>query len=310
MNLSKIFLDLYHKNIELDVIVNSILVYENVRNSFLLELGSKNYDTTIDILLNTFKIFKPVILKDKDHIYGILITKNNTEIPSKYTTEEKNIFDITNMTDSHKDLGIFLSYPCAGDDWNSPDFFLNIDVLYEKHSAQLIGMACTRNKNISALKDFINQIKKCIESINSGLKKPIKIKVSFNKKYTIDDIIKYYLSGKINKTISKEIQTIFFQGQFIILNLLYKDKIFDFYDKKFTEFIVFCLNICKTHFDINCVPFHSTNEEYYEWIRQNTCKYTKLVIGVFNDMYGIKIDEKKYLNKTYDIINESILNMV
>ena len=312
MNLSNVFLDLYHKNIELDVILNSILVYENVRNSFLLEVGYKNYDTTVDILMNTFKIFKPVLLKDKidskDHIYGTLITKKNTQIPSKYATEEKDVFDITNMTDS-TDLGIFLSYPCAGDDANA-DFFFFINVGYEKSSAQLIGMACTRNKNISALKDFINQIKKCIGSINQGLKKPIKNKVSFEKKYSYDDIIKYYLSGKINKTITKKIQEIFFQGQFVILNLLYKDKIFDLYNKKFTQFVTFCLNICKTELNSYCDPIYSTNEQYYEMMRQNTCKHSELVISVFTTMYGIEIDREKYLKQAYDITNESISNMI
>ena len=241
MNLSNIFLTMYKKNIELDVIINSILVYENIRNSFLLELHSKNYEKTLDVLKKIFKTFKFIILKSKiysdDTIHGTLITKNTTKIPPEYH-KENNVFDITNMTDT-TDLGIFLSYPCAGDDMRRPDFFLNIDVHYDKDWNQLIGMACVKRKNFTSLKNFLNQIKKCIESINIHLEIPIKIKISFDKAYTFDNIIKLYSSNKINKKIIAEILQIFTQGHFVILNLLYKDKIFDIQDKNFYPFIIF-----------------------------------------------------------------------
>ena len=282
MNLSNIFLDMYNKNIDLDVIINSILVYEDVRNSFLLELHSKNYGKTIDVLKNTFKTFKFIILQSKidsgDNIYGTLVMKNTTEIPSAYRGEN-NVFDITDMEDTHTDLGIFLSYPCAGD-IHHPDFFLNIDVKYDKNWTQLIGMACIKRKNFTSLKNFLNQIKKCIESINSHLKIPIKIKISFNKAYTFDDIIKLYSSNKINKKIIAKILQIFNQGNFVILSLLHKDKIFDLDYDKFNEHIM-----------------------------ENTCKYTEFVINAFDNMYNIKIDRDKYLKKVYHITRESVANI-
>ena len=116
MNLSKIFLDLYKQNLPVDIILNSILVRENVRNSFLFESA---LDT------NTFPDFKFVDLIQNNYFIGKLITKN-TEI----------------------DLGNFLSYPCAGDIVNNRNYYFDIDIIYNDELYQLIGMVCGKIKNL------------------------------------------------------------------------------------------------------------------------------------------------------------------
>ena len=325
MDLSKIFLELYDKNVEVDVIINSILVYENIRKSFLLELHSKKYDATLQIIKQTFKNLKFIILKSKieplyniygtlitqpetfDNIYGTLITKNGTEIPSAYITEEKDVYDITNMSDS-KDLGEFLSYPCAGDDMKQKGYVFRMNVNYDNEKYYLISMICSKNKMLTPLKNFINKITKCMKLINIDLKNPIKIKISFEKMYTVNEIINNYLSGKKNKTLTHHILDVLSVNGFILIKLLYNDNVFDIYDKKMIPTITTFINICIME-NTECTSVFYNYEQYIENIKQNVCKYTTLIINIFNNMYGIKIDGDKYFPSIQNITNEMISNL-
>lgn len=214
MNLTDIFLKLYHQNVKLDVILNSILVQENIRTSFLLE-GGDNYDEqTVNILRTNFnfKFTELIMMKTDDgnthkHVFGMIITKKDTNLPISMYDNKTDTLDITNTTDT-VELGKLLSYPCAGDDMRYPDVVrFGLDIYYNGKWDNLMAMMCMKD-NIKKLKPLINQIKDCINIINAGLKDKMKIKIKFTKLYTLDMLIKRVLKDKLNKNIIEEIGSI------------------------------------------------------------------------------------------------------
>jgi hypothetical protein len=90
---------------------------------------------------------------------------------------------------------------------------------------------------------------------------------------------------------------------------LYDDNIFDIYDKKFIPVIATFINICIMDNTSECESsIFFNHEQYIENMKQNICRYTILVINIFNNMYGIEIDKDKYFLNIHNITNEMILN--
>lgn len=314
MNLSELFLRLYaYQIIPLNIILNSILVYKDIRNGFLIEIGYKNYKEILDILEKNYPNFKFVEMISKENsyqtTYGTLVVKKDYVLPSKP-------YDISHLitAESHKELGDILSYPCSGDmDLKNQRFLFSIHVEYLKKPEQLIGMICSKKRSISELEKFIKKIKNCIDEINKNITDPIDLWSDFEKMDIYDDVIKQYIADQIDDELIKYINNMF-NNVFPILIFLQRDKIFDIKDKKFKQLIIFLLNLATVNnmaFDIlMSEPKEQVkqNEEYKEVEYSNAYENTKLIIKLFHDLYNIKIDDK-YMKMTEEYVRERLDNL-
>lgn len=291
MDISKLFLKLERRHIELDVIINCILVHQNIRNSFILEEYNNNYSQTVTTLKKTLKKLKFVEVVSISLVQGTLITNKNTILKS----EPLNLADMT-----RKEIGILLSYPCAGDDHTRANYFFNMTVNYKDTEKYLISMTCAK-KNTRKMKKFIDRITKCIKSINDNIANPIKSKFNYIKNYSIQDAIKLVALNKLNERNIYSIINLFRNFLFEIIYVLHKESVFDIYNKKFNFLMIYLLNLCKIDEEYGLTPYENpTLAQTVESISFNLYKRTHLVVNLFNDLFDIRV-KQQYITEAIDI---------
>ena len=284
MNLSKIFSTLLTKTDDLDIIINSLLVLGGIRKSFLMQpidikykKSEEHFDNMINIIKNTFSNFKFVKIDQ-----GTLITKKETTVP----------FKLDNY--SSKELGEFLSYPCAGDIEKDRNYSFHIMIKYKNKEDSIGDMIC-KDKNNPKIMEFVNQIKNFIANIDKNLELEYIIK----KIYTINDLINSIREYKLNNEIKDEVLNILANFSYGLLYILHLNNKIDIFNKKYKDFLVIILYDCKTASETpNYLTVEMSRTEKHRIYELMIIKKMDYVSNILRDIFDILITEE-YMQMAY-----------
>lgn len=208
----------------LSLAIYPILVEEDIRQSFLIE-----YD-------NVYNVNPESLEKYYEEFFNFNYIKTEWGI---FITKKKELsFDIHNYTD--KEMGEFLSYPCAGDINGGREYRFEIILSNESNNEQLVGMVCKVNKS-PELENFIAGIKSIVDLVDHN----IKFQVVFEKLYEFDTLITYAKEEILAVEIRQVIINKFFNYGFVLLNILHNTRKFDMFDSKNKMLLIMILNMCK-----------------------------------------------------------------
>jgi hypothetical protein len=257
--------------------INPILVHQDIRKSYLIQpiddcIKKFGFNKMIQLIKKHFPNFNFIKMDQ-----GILVTK-----------EEKAPFDIHKY--SEKELGEFLSYPCAGDILADRNYIYKITATYNNqfgyYDDDIICMICNDPYNNKELKDLTGKIIYVIMPLNIYLTDKIQYDIKINKLNSILDLVDIINKNDVvdNKN---EILNIFNNYEFSIMSIIYDCQIADIFDLKYRELIVKILNFCYQH-SIN------KKSEMFTDIRSKV----DYICHIFNKEYNHKIND--------DIIDEAM----
>lgn len=264
--------------------INPILVHQDIRKSYLIQpiddcIKEFGFNKMIRLIKKHFPNFNFIKMDQ-----GILVTK-----------EEKAPFDIHKY--SEKELGEFLSYPCAGDISTKRNYIYKITATYDNYFGNyhfkyydddIICMICNDPYNNIELKDLTSDVIHAIISLNIYLTDKIQYDIKINKLNSILDLVDIVSKNDIvDDNYKSEILNIFNNYEFSIMSIIYDHQIVDIFDLKYRELIVKILNFCYQH-SIN------KKSEIFTDIKSKV----DYICDIFNDQYGHKIND--------DIIDEAI----
>jgi hypothetical protein len=202
-------------------------------------------------------------------------------------------FDINNYTE--KQLGDFLSYPCAGDtaEIGPDDSKYSIHYILKIGNAKhhIINMVC--KEKTSQINQFTNKIENFIDKFNKLSKRKIEFVVEFNKLYSIPHLINSVKKEEIDQEIKNQIYSLFENFTYQIFLIVQSENILDVFDKKYKLVLLATLAHIYAEHSNNARVY--SNEHYNKTVSVNA----DTVINLFDILADVKID-KKIANLTID----------
>lgn len=291
MDLSKIFKYLWKQTSDLEITMNCILVLDGIRTSWLFEddeyLKSNGEFYRIIKIINKLGFFH-----FEDFRGQVLIMKKGTKIT----------FDKNNYT--HKELGEFLSYPCAGDIVDGRNYGFHIKMTYKKHTKAIMSMVCKNKANIKIgilLMDLLDLLER--------LNLKIKMCYQFNKKFTMKQILDTYQKYQqneivtINNEMKKEILQNLINHSYEFLVCLYENKIVDIFEKKYTQLMITLMCTCASEYKFNSFHAITNDDDLKNACETETYQKTKFIVKTLQNLYQIIIP-KEYIDDFIEKIRE------
>lgn len=285
MDNKKIFLEMFNKIKDMDIVINMLLVKNDVRKSFMIqEFGKYKSKKYVDKIIKILQSYYPIMTSLKV-FSGILIYKNTTNIPPQFK----------NNTYTEKEIGELLSYPCAGDNVNKRNYGINFYLQYKKQEYEIFGMMCEKQDNKNLIK-FIENTKKFISSLDLNMR----LKINIKKIHTIQSIIDIMLKSEpIDNKLKEDIYDILYNYEYVLLVILHNNKVIDLFDKKYRHTLITIMHLCnvKTKFDRE-IDLISKKEDYDKIYKNIVLKNISFICDILRGVHDVLINQK-YIEMSY-----------
>lgn len=157
---SLLFKNIYEQTNRLDIAINALLVYSNIRDAFLIQ--SIDYDENENGALTRGPITSNII-ESLEYCLKIIPTKAQGFLVVKQDSSISED-DVYNYSDA--DIGNILGYPCSGDLYkiDNDRFYYSIKANYDDVTEHLLGYICSSDKK-EETENLVKNIKLCVEQL-------------------------------------------------------------------------------------------------------------------------------------------------
>lgn len=320
MKYASIMLDFYNKNPDyLCIFINALLVTFEIRKSFMIqpqdykEILPNNIESISDLekdapitsklIRNIHEIFPEPELKYVYIDQGILILRKETEIT----------FDLEQYT--QKELGELLSYPCAGDIFANRNFSVSYHILYNNRDYSLFTSIC--GKIVPEIEILYQKIRLLIEEINLYFNDNKMIcEYRIVPIITIDTLINNIINDRIyqeqedeegkeeekeeTERLKYEVRNTFYNSFHIILNILEENSVFNIFDPKYKQFLLYLLVEEKSETEcqiLSLIEDKKKNKEVQKLLFKGKNDFT---VNMLTTVYDVIIDQK-YITEAYNV---------